>query len=308
MTYYPVGIPTLCRYEHFQRCVESLALNTHADKTELVISLDYPPSEKYIDGYEAISRYVSTIKGFAKVTVIKHEKNLGAVNNWHFVMDYILSRNDAAIMTEDDNEFSPCFLDFMDKALDVYHDDENVRSVTSYSAIGFEKMDCPFYFTHTTCAWGYGVWKHKKLPTFDNEKFKKVLRNPVNGFKIFCSAPTVLSMVISMLRGDHKWGDVYNSCLNILNNHYQVRPTFPLVINRGQDGSGEHCGKNDSLSLAFAKRGISQKTEFEMTYTKPHINLYVRRRVFWRPTDSGKIMIKPQLWALISYIKYLISY
>lgn len=47
---YPILIPTLDRYEHFKKCIESLAKNTHANKTELVIGLDYPPSEKYMDG------------------------------------------------------------------------------------------------------------------------------------------------------------------------------------------------------------------------------------------------------------------
>ena len=51
MTFYPVIIYTLNRYEHFRRCVESLARNTHAEQTELVIGLDYPPSEKYVEGH-----------------------------------------------------------------------------------------------------------------------------------------------------------------------------------------------------------------------------------------------------------------
>ena len=48
--YAPILIPTLNRYEHFKRCVESLAKCTHAEKTELVIGLDYPPSERYQKG------------------------------------------------------------------------------------------------------------------------------------------------------------------------------------------------------------------------------------------------------------------
>ena len=52
MIYYPIIIPTLNRYEHFKRCVESLAKNIHSDKTERVIGFDFPPSNKYFDGYE----------------------------------------------------------------------------------------------------------------------------------------------------------------------------------------------------------------------------------------------------------------
>lgn len=38
----PVIIPTLCRYEHFKECLESLSRCTWAEKTEVYIGLDYP--------------------------------------------------------------------------------------------------------------------------------------------------------------------------------------------------------------------------------------------------------------------------
>ena len=59
MTCHPVYIPTLNRYEHFRNCVESLARCTHADKIELVVGLDYPPSEKYVEGWKKISTEVT---------------------------------------------------------------------------------------------------------------------------------------------------------------------------------------------------------------------------------------------------------
>ena len=47
----PVLIPTCNRIHHLKRCVESIARNKLAKETELYISVDYPPSEKYQDGY-----------------------------------------------------------------------------------------------------------------------------------------------------------------------------------------------------------------------------------------------------------------
>ena len=46
MNYTPILIPTLNRYNHLKRCVESLAKCTHADKTDLYIALDYPLKEE----------------------------------------------------------------------------------------------------------------------------------------------------------------------------------------------------------------------------------------------------------------------
>lgn len=44
----PILIPTLNRYEHLKRCVESLAKNKLAKESELVIGLDYPPFQQGI--------------------------------------------------------------------------------------------------------------------------------------------------------------------------------------------------------------------------------------------------------------------
>lgn len=52
--YAPVIIPTLNRIEHLKRCIESLEKNTGADKTEVFVSLDFPPSDKYLQGYECV--------------------------------------------------------------------------------------------------------------------------------------------------------------------------------------------------------------------------------------------------------------
>ena len=135
MRFYPVLIPTLNRFGHFWECVESLANCTHADKTELVIGLDYPPSEKYVEGYRLIKNFIPSIQGFAKVTVFEHQENLGPCGNWNFLVRYCESNYDAYIGTEDDNIFAPAFLDYMNKALKLYYNDENILTVGGYNTI-----------------------------------------------------------------------------------------------------------------------------------------------------------------------------
>lgn len=85
----PVIIPTLNRYDHFHRLVESLSKSPEAKETELVIGLDYPPSEKYMDGFCKIRDYIPTITGFRKVTVFVAEKNLGPSKNTKILRDYV---------------------------------------------------------------------------------------------------------------------------------------------------------------------------------------------------------------------------
>ena len=58
MKYAPVIIPTLCRYEHFVRCVESLKKNTWAKYTDIYIGLDYPKKDSHREGYLKIKEYL----------------------------------------------------------------------------------------------------------------------------------------------------------------------------------------------------------------------------------------------------------
>ena len=108
----PVIVTTLCRYEHFVRCIESLKSNSLAGQTDLYIGLDYPFKEAHWDGYKRISAYLDDLTGFKTVNVIKHDSNVGSSANYHSVLDVVLKKYDRFIYTEDDNEFSPCFLEY----------------------------------------------------------------------------------------------------------------------------------------------------------------------------------------------------
>ena len=244
MTYYPVGIPTLCRYEHFKRCVESLARNTHADKTELVIGLDYPPSDKYREGYEKISKYIDTIEGFAKVTVFRHKENLGAVGNFRYVERYIYSIYDAAIMTEDDNEFAQNFLDYMDKSLSRFKKDPKVLSVSGYCHPDFGYTgEVPVCFSYEVSAWGIGMWRDKQILTTPKEcqlYFEQFLRNKFLSIKIMRMCPTLFNMLLGVLH--YHLCDAQRGIYNMIEGTTQVRPTKTLVKNWGYDGSGINCG------------------------------------------------------------------
>ena len=79
----PVTIPTLCRYEHFKRCIESLSRCTLADKTEVYVALDYPAKESHWDGYNKIKDYLLSHKednlGFKKLKAYCKIENKRAI-------------------------------------------------------------------------------------------------------------------------------------------------------------------------------------------------------------------------------------
>lgn len=241
----PVLIPTLCRYEHFKRCVESLSRCTHADKTVLYIALDYPLKESHRAGYEKIKSFIPSITGFKDVVVIERDKNFGAHKNIVTAKEVIYQKYDSYIFTEDDNEFSPNFLDYINKGLEKYKDDDRVYSISGYNfpvdMSGYEKN---VYAHYEFSAWGVGLWKNKRVIEWTENDVKAVLKSFWKVFRIWKVEPRILLSLTGMIQRN-SFGDTLDVAKCILEDKVSIFPKMSLVRNWGQDGSGVHCGSAD---------------------------------------------------------------
>lgn len=302
MKYYPVLIPTLNRYEHFKRCVESLSRNTHADKTELIIGLDYPPSKKYEDGYKKIKEYIPTITGFAKVTVFERDHNWGASKNFIDLREYAYSKYEAIISTEDDNEFSPCFLDYMNKALEKYQDNNTVLSVTGFNNThNYKVTKNNVFFAPTGNHWGIGRWRGKQqLLIFDDNYEKNILFSFKKSFKLFKVSPNALALLIAMYKTNSSWGDLKMSCKNILEGRLQLRPRISMVRNWGNDGSGLHSGSYPQ----YEQQEIQTDRIFNIDDIDLIVNKSVYKSLFFSPFSHNKVKAWMQILKIV--LKYLI--
>ena len=129
MIYAPVLIPTLNRHVHLKRCIDSLTRCIHAEKTDLFVALDYPLKEEHWDGYEKIREYLKTVTGFKSLNIIERDVNFGASKNIRDARETIYQIYDRMILSEDDNEFAPGFLEFVNKGLEVYESHDDVLAV-----------------------------------------------------------------------------------------------------------------------------------------------------------------------------------
>lgn len=118
--YAPIVIPTLNRFEHFKKCLESLEHCTGAEKTDVYIALDYPAKPSHEEGYRKISEYLNSLEsnhGFKTLNIIRREYNygVGPHGNGKELVKMILETYDRIIFSEDDNIFSPNFIVFINK-------------------------------------------------------------------------------------------------------------------------------------------------------------------------------------------------
>lgn len=298
----PILIPTLNRCEHLKRCVDSLAKCTHAEKTELIIGLDYPPSEQYRKGWERVSAYVDTITGFKKVTILRANTNLGAGKNLRVIQSYAEKKYGTYIITEDDNEFSPCFLDYTNKALTRYWNDNRVISISGYNfPIEMGNYEKNNYAHHQYSAWGVGRWvhKYKLIPT---EFAHEIVKTPSKIYKILSVEPKMFFVLMSMIAHQQRWGDALTVAHNIIHGQYSIFPTISLCRNHGHDGSGLHCGG--------IKEDVNDIFRHQTFFTEKVFNLdeiEIKDAVIPGLKKYFGISFKEALYDVKLYLKYLIG-
>lgn len=281
----PVFIPTLCRSTHFIRLIESLKRNTWAKYTDVYIGLDYPPSEKYRKGWQEICDYLEQgdFSAFANLVVVKHPKNLGAWENEAVMTDYILKRYECLILTDDDMEFSPNFLEYMDKCLWKYRDDKDVLFVSGYCyPLNWKVEEGATCFRQNfhVPAWGLGEWAKKHAIYSDYNKNGRLLKDADQFVKAgrdkqmsLASFRYYFSEALSFKGRTGFFDtntDVSLSAYLPCKGGYCIFPTISKARNHGWDGSGvcchtivddfgNHCGNYD-----YSHQPIDQSDTFEL--------------------------------------------
>ena len=256
MIYAPVIIPTLCRDQHFVRCIESLRRNPWAKYTDVYIGLDYPAKEAHWDGYRKISAYLEQpFPEFHAVHIYRREKNVGASTNSGLLRKAAMQNSDRFIYLEDDLEVSPNFLEYMDKALMEYEKDPDVVMVTGYSypleweaARGSTIVKQNF----NGSMWGVGMWHPKR-----NEVLHYLRHNGLNkDFSRAYRSGSLESMIdfaikdyVNLCEGGwcgknaflNKITDIAMRIYLAVQNKYAIMPLISKVRNHGYDGSGQYC-------------------------------------------------------------------
>lgn len=263
----PVLIPTLNRFEHLKRCVDSLSRCTYADKTDLYIALDYPLKENHWEGYNQIKEYVENLNGFNNVFIIKREKNYGAADNLFDVQKTIFEKYDRMILSEDDNEFSPNFLAFVNWGLEKYKDDERIFAVCGYNyPIDMSGYDKDYYFANEYSAWGCGIWKDKFQYVQNNFFTNEYLQSIFNSFsklRILLYKRIEIVLGLKKCKDDNIiLGDTIITSYLYLQNKYSVFPRISKVRNWGHDGSGINCGHTKCDDIFIAQE-IDNENDFE---------------------------------------------
>lgn len=258
--YAPVLVTTICRNVHFKRCIESLSKCIDADKTELYIGVDYPANESHWAGYKEICDYLPQIKGFKNVIISMRPENWGQRRNSKDLKDQIRQKYDCYITTEDDNEFAPNFLLYMNQCLEKYKDNPQVMAVCGFSHPEWRDMGGYKFNAFPMrgfCAWGMATWFSKLKEYQDYYTDKEIVSNPKLVHKLFkCRQHKTVHRLL--FRQGSSGADLRRVCYAELTKKYSIFPSISKVRNHGFDGEGEHCR---SINI-YAKMPIDTSDSF----------------------------------------------
>lgn len=291
----PIYIPTCNRFEHFIRCIESLSRCTLANKTDLIISVDYPPSDMYVEGNNRIKEWIERgIEGFNSVQVFFQEKNLGAYDNCIFGREYTVDKYKGVVIMEDDNELSPCFLEFINKCYALIEKDENTISASGFCSLSqYHSYPNNISYVKTHSAWGtmlssnaYKTIKRKLtyeyLTDVIKSKEKSIKLLEISTYRFVHLVYYLLDDLTGIKGKNEMFSDIFISIYMAIEDKYQIQPHECLVRNWGNDGTGVHCVADNS---DIANTKLCSNTHFDVEYGKEYDNRVIEEKQLYQDSN-----------------------
>ena len=246
---------------HTKQTVEALIKNELASESELYIFADGPKedaSKRQKNSIKEVREYIHTIKGFKKIIITESDHNIGLDNSVIQAVTKVIEIHGKVIVVEDDIVTHPFFLRFINQALELYKNQDNIYMISGFSYnINFPKRyKDDVYCVHRCCSWGWGMWSDRWCQVdWELSNYSK-LSNSRKEIKKFNRGGNDLFKMLQILRAQPvcAWDIRWAFCM-YENDGLCINPIHSLVNNIGLDGSGTHQDNfsNKNFNACFPK-------------------------------------------------------
>lgn len=237
----PIVLFTYKRLPVTQQVVNALLENPESKLSNCIIFSDGPKNVSDVDKVLEVRNYLYTLHGFKTIEIICRDRNLGLASSFINGITEVLNRFESAIFIEDDNLVSPGFLAFMNKALNVYRDNERVSCISGYTYPIWPRQSRP-YFIRGAETWSMATWRHSwqhfcrdgKILIEELKKKNLVNKFSRDGFGFY---PMLHSQVCGEIDswGVRWWASAF------VNDTYCLYPHSPLCVSIGYGEDSVHC-------------------------------------------------------------------
>ncbi len=159
----PIALFVYARPRETKELIESLKNNRLAEESSLFIFSDAPKSKEHSEKVLETRELIKKASGFKRIEIFEASENKGLARSVIDGVTQVINKYGKIIVLEDDDLLTTDFLEYMNKALEVYEDNDSIWSVTAYAPpinIGSEyKHDV--YLSYRGCSWGWCTWKSR---------------------------------------------------------------------------------------------------------------------------------------------------
>lgn len=245
----PIVLFCYARPLHLRRTVAALAANALADQSRLIIFSDGPRGDGDEKNVNAVRSEISRVSGFSEVRVVLRETNFGLASNITEGVGSVMAQFGRAIVLEDDVVVAPCFLGFMNEALERYEDDSRVWHISGWNySIDPTGLPDSFFWRGMNC-WGWGTWSDRwcRLERDASGIMSRMPEAGIQEFNIDGSHDFWRQMVRNHQGTLDSWAVFWYASI-FLNGGLCLNATRSLVENIGLDGSGENCTSSSTCA------------------------------------------------------------
>ena len=247
----PIILFTYNRPWHAQQVLDALQKNELSQQSELFIFSDGGTDYEDKQLVDKTREILDNTTGFKKVTVIKRPVNFGLAANVINGVSTIIEKYGKVIVLEDDLITAPSFLTFMNSALNMYEDVDEVAHIHSFCYAGLSLPDT--FFIKWVGSTGWATWRNSwKLLERNGEKLLAEIKEKKlsKAFDFNGKYPYTRMLKRQVEGKNNSWAIRWNASL-FLNNKLSLNTGKTLIHNIGFDGSGENSGSQDFYNMGL---------------------------------------------------------
>jgi hypothetical protein len=276
----PIVLFVYNRQYHTKQTIEALKKNELSKESELFIYSDAPKNKNEQKKVNEVRKYIKTIDGFKKVTIIEREKNLGLANSIIDGVTNIVNEYGKIIVLEDDLVTSPYFLKFMNDALEFYLDNKKVWHISGWNyPIETDDLKDIFLWRGMNC-WGWATWADR-WKYYENDAqmiVEKFTKSDVTAFNLDGYHKDFWAQLKANKDNKLNTWAIFWYAVIFLNRGLSVNPSQTYVQNIGIDDSGENCNAYDiyKKELKLDKEIVFINSDIEDEYAIKRIKQFYK--------------------------------
>lgn len=246
----PVVLFIYNRPKHTKATIESLLRNPESTQCPLFIYADAPKADAPQSDWLAVNEVRALVRemtsSLPQVKFVEANVNKGLANSIIEGVTQVVNAYGKVIVLEDDLELSPCFLAFMNAALNQYEHTEQVMHVSGYMLPLKTQLPPVFFYNSTTC-WGWATWRRawQHFEPDANLLYQKIQQTGNSYTFNIDGSYDYLGQLLANVEGKLKTWAVKWYASVFLRQGLCLHPAPSYVRNIGHDGSGVHCKTTD---------------------------------------------------------------